>query len=154
MAYFAKLSDQNKVLQVLAVENKHMGDPEDEAKGQAHLEKIHGWPANMWKQCSYNTMGGIYYEQNENNERVEGADQSKALRGNYPGIGYTYDPVKDKFYAASPYASWILNETTWTWEAPTPTPADTGQGEEWVWNESTQSWDGPYTAANNPYGNL
>ena len=151
MAYFAKLSDQNKVLQVLAVENKHMGDPEDEALGQAHLENIHGWPANMWKQCSYNTREGKYWDQNENNERVLAADQSKALRGNYPGIGWTYDPVKDKFYGPQAYVGWVLNETTWCWEAPTPMPND---GNMYVWNESTTSWDGPYTAANNPYGNL
>jgi|TARA_R110000751_G_scaffold230756_2_gene332150 hypothetical protein len=151
MAYFAKLSDQNKVLQVLAVENKHMGDPEDEAVGQANLESIHGWPANMWKQCSYNTRQGKYWDQNENNERVLADDQSKALRGNYPGIGWTYDPVKDKFYGPQAYGGWVLNETTWCWDSPIPRPDD---GNMYVWNESTTSWDGPYTAANNPYGNL
>ena len=71
MAHYAKLSDQNKVLQVLSVDNSVLGNPENEALGRTHLENIHGWPADMWKQCSYNTMGGIYYEQNENNEDIQ-----------------------------------------------------------------------------------
>ena len=110
MAHYAKLSDQNKVLQVLSVDNSVLGNPENEALGRTHLENIHGWPADMWKQCSYNTMGGIYYEQNENNERVEGAEQSKALRGNYPGAGYIYDPVPTQPY------EW--NESTQSWDGP------------------------------------
>ena len=45
MAHYAKLSDQNKVLQVLSVDNSVLGNPENEALGRTHLENIHGWPA-------------------------------------------------------------------------------------------------------------
>tara|TARA_R110002020_G_scaffold132527_1_gene295910 strand:+ start:3654 stop:4112 length:459 start_codon:yes stop_codon:yes gene_type:complete len=150
MAYFAKLSDQNKVLQVLAVENSHMGDPENEANGQAHLESIHGWPAAMWKQCSYNTKAGKHWDmQSDPTKNIESEDQSKAFRGNFPGVGFVYDSVNDKFHAPQPHAGWVLNQTTWCWEAPTPMPDD---GNMYLWNDSTESWDGPYTAADNPFG--
>jgi len=148
MAHYAKLSDQNIVLQVLSVDNSILGDPENESLGQTHLASIHGWPADMWKQCSYNTANGVYYEQNENNEKVEAADQSKSFRGNYPGPGYIYDAAHDKFYGPKPHASWVLNQTKWIWEPPVACPDPT---KPYEWNEDTQDWDGPFTAENDPY---
>ena len=59
------------------------------------------------------------------------------MRGNFAGIGYTYDKINDVFYAPKPYASWILNQTTWTCDAPTPMPTD---DKRYNWNESTTSW--------------
>jgi hypothetical protein len=65
------------------------------------------------------------------------------LRANYAGIGYTLDNsvvidgVVGVFYAPQPYPSWILNTSTYLWEAPVPYPTD---GNEYVWNEATQSW--------------
>jgi hypothetical protein len=79
-----------------------------------------------WIQTSYNTLG---------NEHQLGGTP---LRGNYAGVGYTYDSTNDVFYAPKPYASWVLNETTWLWEAPIAYPTD---GKDYRWNESTQSWD-------------
>ena len=64
-------------------------------------------------------------------------DGGVASRGNYAGIGYTYDQVNDVFYPPKPYASWILNQSTWTWEAPVPYPAD---GKSYGWDEPTTSW--------------
>jgi hypothetical protein len=52
---------------------------------------------DVWKQTSYNTMGGKDYTTNENQERVESSDQSKSFRKNYAGIGYTYDEDRDAF---------------------------------------------------------
>ena len=60
------------------------------------------------------------------------------FRKNYAGIGYTYDEDRDAFIAPKPYASWILNEDTCLWEAPSVIPDD---GERYTWNESTTSWD-------------
>ena len=60
------------------------------------------------------------------------------FRKNYAGIGYTYDEDRDAFIAPKPYASWILNEETCQWEAPSAMPDD---GERYVWNESTTNWD-------------
>jgi len=77
-----------------------------------------------WIQTSYNTHG---------NQHPNGAP----LRGNYAGIGYTYDQVNDVFYAPQPYPSWIMNESTWTWEAPIPMPTE---GTFYLWDEPTTSW--------------
>ena len=59
------------------------------------------------------------------------------IRKNFAGIGYTYDLARDAFIAPKPYASWVLNETTCRWEAPTPYPDD---GNSYSWDESTTSW--------------
>jgi hypothetical protein len=77
-----------------------------------------------WLQTSYNTHG---------NQHPEG----RPLRGNFAGIGYTYDATNDVFYAPKPYPSWILNNTTWLWESPTPYPTD---DKRYTWNEATTSW--------------
>jgi hypothetical protein len=60
------------------------------------------------------------------------------VRGNYAGIGYTYDPDQDVFIAPKPYSKWVLNESTWTWEAPTPMPDD---GKQYIWNDNTGAWE-------------
>ena len=78
----------------------------------------------VWIQTSYNTHG---------NQHPEG----RPLRGNYAGIGYTYDQENDVFYPPQPYPSWILNTNSWTWESPTPRPTD---GKAYVWNESSENW--------------
>ena len=77
-----------------------------------------------WVQTSYNTHG---------NQHPEG----RPLRGNYAGVGYTYDSTNDVFYASQPYPSWILNNTTWTWEAPVAMPTD---GKIYKWDEIIQNW--------------
>ena len=79
-----------------------------------------------WIQTSYNTFG--------NQHKLGGTP----LRGNYAGVGYTYDRTNDVFYEPKPYASWTLNEETCLWEAPVVYPTD---GSRYTWNESTTSWD-------------
>ena len=54
-------------------------------------------PANEWVQTSYNTHGNIHYGQDGQ------PDGGVALRGNYAGIGYTYDAQNDVFYAPQPF---------------------------------------------------
>jgi hypothetical protein len=78
-----------------------------------------------WVQTSYNT---------HKNQHPEG----RPLRGNYAGSGFTYDAVNDVFYAPSPFPSWVLNTSTWTWEAPVPCPQD---GKTYLWKEENQYWD-------------
>lgn len=97
MAHFAKLDNNNTVLEVIVV---HNNEAPDEASGIAFLTSLLG-PAR-WVQTSYN--GNI--------------------RKNYAGIGYTYDPVRDAFIPPQPFASWVLDETTCQWEAPMPMPQD------------------------------
>lgn len=85
-------------------------------------------------QTSFNTRGGVYYLPNSN---TPSPDQSKALRANYAGIGYTYDQINDVFYAPQPYPSWTISAPTWLWEAPVPYPSTGGP---YIWDEATQSW--------------
>ena len=62
-----------------------------------------------WLQTSYNTRGNVHYGQNGQ------PDGLPPLRGNYAGIGFTYDSVNDVFYAPDPGAGWVLDDQTWLW---------------------------------------
>jgi hypothetical protein len=85
-----------------------------------------------WIETSYNTRGNVHY-----NPNTGLPDKKPPLRGNFAGIGYIYDAVNDVFYAPQPYPSWILNNSNWTWEAPTPMPND---GNNYAWDEPSLSW--------------
>lgn len=110
MSHFAKVLD-GKVIQVIVAEQDFFNTFVDTSPGE-------------WIQTSYNTHGNKHPE-------------NRPLRGNYAGIGYTYDLKNDVFYAPQPYASWTLNESTWLWESPVPYPQD---GKIYHWNEETISW--------------
>ena len=143
MAHFAKISDTSQVLSVHVVNNNDILNAEgveDESIGQAYLEKHSNWPADKWIQTSYNTYGGVH--------KLGGTP----LRGNYAGIGDTWDAVNNIFYNSKPYASWVLNTTTATWhspigDAPTLTAEQISQNAaitnfwQYSWNEEGQSWD-------------
>jgi len=111
MGHFAKVVD-GKVTQVIVAELEFFDTFVDSSPG-------------TWLQTSYNTRG---------NQHTNGGTP---LRGNYAGIGYTYDQANDVFYAPQPYASWVLNNTSWTWEAPVAMPTD---GKPYKWDEATTSW--------------
>lgn len=87
-----------------------------------------------WIQTSYNTRGGVHYQPDSN---TPSEDQTKALRKNYAGIGFTYDQTKDAFIPPKPFASWLLNEETCLWSPPVPHPND---GNVYTWDEPTTSW--------------
>ena len=124
MSHFAKLDDNNIVTFVT------VGRQEDDGKEQELYERT----SDVYKQTSYNTRGGVHY----NPETGEpSADQTKAFRKNYAGIGYTYDEDRDAFIPPKPYDSWVLNENTCLWEAPIPYPED---GEEYTWDEEQGDW--------------
>jgi len=55
------------------------------------------------------------------------------------GIGDTYDTANHVFITPKPYPSWILNTTTFIWEAPVAKPAAVA-GSFYLWNEKTKSW--------------
>ena len=138
MAHFAKISDTSKVLTVLTLDNKDMLNAdgvEEEAVGQQYLEKHNNWPAEKWIQTSYNTSRGTH------------KDGGTPLRGNYAGIGYTWDEDNNIFYGKKPYPSWVLNTTTATWHSPIGDAPDDLTDEEkaaftsYVWNEGTGAWD-------------
>jgi hypothetical protein len=129
MAYFAKLGTGNIVENVIAVSNL---EATTEEKGQEFINNTYQ-TNDIWKQTSYNTRGGKYY----NSDNTLG-DQSKAFRKNYAGKGYTYDENRNAFIPPKQYDSWILNEDTCRWEPPIPYPTD---GKMYYWNEETLSWD-------------
>jgi hypothetical protein len=111
MAHFAKV-ENGIVTQVIVIDAEtlqlgHWGDP------------------SLWKQTSYNTHGGVH------------ATGGTPLRFNYAGLGYSYDSGRDAFIPPKPFASWLLNETTCLWDAPTPMPTD---GKMYRWDEPTTSW--------------
>jgi hypothetical protein len=150
MAHFAKIGMNGKVIQVLTLNNSDMLNAdgvEDETVGQQYLQRHNNWPAQMWIQTSYNTKGTKYY----NEDGTEG-DQSKALRGNFAGIGMTWDEDNQIFIYKKPYPSWVLDTTNAEWkspigDAPDLTDAQTAENTagthswSYVWNEENQSWD-------------
>jgi hypothetical protein len=154
MAHYAKLGINSKVIGVEVVADADCQDSngnEDEAVGVQFLENIHGWP--LWKKTSYNTRGGKHYQA----DGSESSDQSKAFRKNYAGIGFTYDEDRDAFYAPKPYNSWVLNETSCTWDAPVTYPSVTEYGDpakayRISWDESNTRWIA--TDQEDPAGNF
>ena len=115
MAHYAKLDENNVVTQVVVIDNKDTADAsgvEKEHIGAAFCERLFG---GTWKQTSYNGN----------------------KRKNYAGAGYTFDAARDAFIPPKPFTSWVLNETTCQWEAPTPMPTD---GQMYSWDEATTSW--------------
>lgn len=127
MAHFAKLDSNNVVIFVT------VGRDEDRE------EELFARTGDVYKQTSYNTRGGVHYQ----SDGTSSADQSKAFRKNYAGLGYTYDAQRDAFIPPKPYASWVLDEQTCLWNAPVPMPADAGTGEPlkfYTWDEATTSW--------------
>jgi len=134
MAHYAKLGTNNKVLAVHVVANsdcQNASGVEDEEVGRQFLEKIHNWP--LWKKTSYNTSNG----QHKNG--------GTPFRGNYAGIGMTYDEDNDIFIGNKPYASWVLNVSEARWQSPIgdapALPEEEQATHYYVWNESTQAWD-------------
>lgn len=140
MAYFAKINNDSKVEQVISVNNNVLLDEnnvEQEQKGIDFLNDLLG--ESNWKQTSYNTIHGQYYSTNaETGERTLHSDQSKAFRGNFAGIDYTYDSENDVFYPSQPYPSWTISGPDWQWQPPFAMPID---GNYYEWNEENQSWD-------------
>jgi hypothetical protein len=130
MASFAKIGLNNKVIAVVSVVNEVLKDSsgvEREELGIEFLNELTGWP--IWKQTSYNTVGGIH-----NNGGIP-------FRKNYAAIGYTYDEDRDAFIPKKPYNSWILNEQTCNWESPIPLPSDASIDKRYQWNEQIQNWE-------------
>jgi hypothetical protein len=85
-----------------------------------------------WIETDINTIANVHYGPDKK------PDVGKPLRGNYAGVGYTYDAENDVFYGPQPFPSWTLDTTTWSWQPPTPYPKD---GQMYAWNEETQTWD-------------
>jgi len=124
MAHYAYL-DENNIVTSVIVGPDESADTDWEAyfaaKGKGRSVRT-----------SYNTRAGVHYTDGEPSE-----DQSKALRFNYAGIGFTYDEDRDAFIPPKPFDSWVLDEDTCLWVAPVPYPTD---GADYTWNEELQEW--------------
>ena len=122
MAHYAFINSNNIVTQVIVGR-----DEDDLPEGITDWEVYYG--EKVGQRClrtSYNTVG---------NQHTEGGTP---FRGNYAGIGFTYDEDLDAFIAPQPFPSWTLNEATYSWEAPVAYPED---GELYVWNENKKEWE-------------
>jgi len=140
MAHFAKVDSNNKVLTVLYIETNLIVDEngnESELLGQQYLEKHHAWPAELWKKTSYGTKHNKHYTVDSNGNNILSLDQSKVFRGNYAGIGYTYDSTIDQFKPPQVFKGWNYNVAEATWKPPTPQPDD---NVAYNWNNETESW--------------
>ena len=122
MAHYALVDENNIVVKVIAGvdENAVVNGITDWE--QFYSEKT-GYTA---VRTSYNTSRGVH--------KTGGTP----FRGNYAGIGYTYNKTEfDAFIPPKPYPSWVLNTETFCWDAPVPYPQD---GNEYVWDEASVSW--------------
>ena len=118
MAHYAFLDENNIVTEVIV--------GKDEGDGTDWEVEYGNFKGQTCKRTSYNTYGNAH------------SDSGTPFRGNYAGIGYTYDETNDVFYAPKPYDSWVLDETKWQWKAPVDYPSD---NKKYTWNEETTSWD-------------
>jgi hypothetical protein len=131
MSHYAKVLN-GKVIEVIVAEISFFDNFIDSSPGD-------------WIQTSYNTRGGIHYAPNSWEP-----DDGEPLRGNYAGIGYTYDSVNDVFYPPRPLDknglscnSWTIGAPTWLWEPPISIPSDAGTGEPpkiYAWDEPSKNW--------------
>jgi hypothetical protein len=114
MAHFAKLDDNNMVVEVHVVNNDviTVDGVESEQAGIDFLTGLFGH--TNWKQTSY----------------------SGSIRKRYCGVGYSYDPSLDMFIQPKPYKSWTL-DSNGDWQAPVSYPTD---GNRYDWDENSQSW--------------
>jgi len=126
MAHFAELNSSNEVLQVVVISNEDVdangGDESSQAETFVATIVPYGTGGVAWKQTSYN-----------NNFRKQ-----------YAGIGYSYDPSKDKFITPQPYSSWSLDSND-DWEAPVTYPTVTEIGGLTIfisWDEPNSQWLG------------
>jgi hypothetical protein len=107
MAHFAQLDDNNNVINVIVVNNEDITDEhgnEVEAIGIEFCENLLG---GTWLQTSYN----------------------RNFRGNFAGIGGTYDPDLDVFLTPKPVSDFVLDDD-FHWVPPIPKP----DGDLWEWS--------------------
>lgn len=141
MAHYAFVRMANTTIGI--VEDVVVISDEDEDNLDEHLDPADKADGLVLIKCSYNTMAGKHYDPETNQE-----DDGTPLRFNYPGIGFTYDAVRDGFYETNkPFPSWVLDDETLTWHPPTPPgwekPTDVVNEDRynrWEWDEENLRW--------------
>jgi hypothetical protein len=115
MAHFAEINSNNEVLRVIVINNSELLDQSGQEQEQIGIDFCRKLFGGNWIQTSYNNK----------------------FRKNYAARGHIYDSQRDAFISPQPFPSWILNETTCSWESPIPYPNDSSQ---YKWNEDNLSW--------------
>ena len=141
MANFAKLDENNKVIEIahvandVSTSNGPLGENDKHTDGETYMSNTFG---GNWKQFSIN-----------NNFRNKAAC-----------IGDTYDSSKDAFVSPKPYSDFIL-DSDGNWQAPDgskPTsfqyanPDDSEDPHiftDYVWDSSVQKWKATRTLTDN-----
>ena len=104
MAHYALVNKDNIVVRVIVCDQ----DPMNIDITRKFAEDVSG----RWLQTSYNTRGGIHYNQ-------DGIPSGQpGFRGNYAGINYTYSDELDAFISPQPSESWTFDITTFQWKPP------------------------------------
>ena len=111
MAHYAFLDNNNVVTEVIT--------------GVDENQLIEGLEPETW----YGNFRGQVCKRTSYNNNI---------RKNYAGIGFTYDAARDAFIAPKPFNSWVLDEATCRWQAPTPMPVV--EGKRYYWSEDDLSW--------------
>ena len=109
MAHFAKINALGIVVNVIAADQDFIDLLSDKAS---------------WVRATHDTC---------DEDHPEGTPCKK----NCVGIGYSYDVQRNAFIPPKPFNSWLLEENTCLWSAPSPRPTD---GKNYNWDESTLSW--------------
>ena len=134
MAHYAILDENDIVIDVTTGRDENDTVDGVEQNWEANYAAQFGVPTERCKRTSYNTGHNQYWNQ----DGTLHADQSKAFRGNFAGIGQKYDRENDVFYAANVGGdSWILNSDGWYYEPPVPYPTD---GHKYNWHEEVTNW--------------
>lgn len=119
MAHFAKLNQDNLVIDVIVVANDVLLDNNNEEQEQLGVDFLNStFGEHNWKQTSFNG----------------------SFRKNYAGIGYSFNEDLNAFIPEKPFNSWILNEDTCQWDPPKPRPEETSLSVGYVWDEQVQEW--------------
>lgn len=118
MAHFARLDENNFVIETIVVRNNIINDlpfPESEPLGIDFCQSLYKNEETVWKQTSYNGN----------------------FRWRYAQVGFFYDSVNDGFVPPTPYPSWVIDPSVQNWVAPIAYPTD---GDVYSWDEATVSW--------------
>jgi len=117
MAHFAKLDENNVVVEVVVIDNNAVNNlpfPDSEPIGVAFCQSLYG-ADTVWKQTSYNGT----------------------FRKRYAGEGLIYNSEVDAFISPKPYPSWSLDKEIGNWKPPVPFPNDE---KLYRWDEESQTW--------------
>jgi hypothetical protein len=134
MAHFARLDENNVVIDILAIADEDCVDEngvEQESIGIEFCKALLGEDTN-WVQTSYNHN----------------------IRAKHAGVGDIYHPDIDEFRPEQPFPSWAFDYDVRDWMPPIPFPTGTipidemgRQTHYWSWNEdayqadNTQGWE-------------